>query len=181
MQGIGTAAVIGLGIWSFYHPETGSWIYIGLFIAFFQGALLGLLNAQRSDPVPPEAPPYHFNTAEADFVRRHRFAFKYPAAAQAVSSMLAAMGLIGLLLSPWLAYHLQWTQAIVIGLDVALIGWITRKLNPKYTLVLAAHRGSERARRDIEAFNGAWRKIFAVKGTEAQKAGPPPLDRQLDR
>lgn len=172
MQGIGAAAVIGLGILSFYHPEVGSWIYIVLFVVLFQGALLGYMNAAGRKPLPAGEAPYNFSAQEADFVRRHRFAFKYPTAAQAVSSMLAAMGLTALVLSPWLAYKLEWTQAMLIGLDIFLIGHITRRLNPKYTLVLAAHGGNERAARDIETFNGAWRKILAAKGIQPGEIQP---------
>ncbi len=170
MRGLSTAAVIALGVWSFYHPETGSWIYIASFVVLFQGLLMLFIYGQHRIPVEPDEPPYHFSVEEADFVRRHRFSFKFPLAAQGASSMLAAMGLIGLLLSPWLVYHLQWTQAAIIGFDIPLVGYITRRLNPKYTLVLAAHKGNERAQKEIEIFNSAWRKILAEKGIAPQGA-----------
>lgn len=172
MRGLSTAAVIALGVWSFYHPEIGSWIYISAFVVLFQGLLILFINGQNRIPVAADEPPYHFSAEEAEFVRRHRFSFKFPVAAQNASSMLAAMGLIGLLLSPWLVYHLQWTQAAIIGFDIPLIGYITRRLNPKYTLVIAAHKGNERAQQEIEIFNSAWRKILSDKGIAVQAAGP---------
>ncbi len=178
MRGLSTAAVIGLGILSFYHPELGAWIYIALFVIMLQGALLGAMLMQRNLPVPAMQPPYHLSAEEAEFVRHYRFAFKYPAIAQMVSSMLAAMGMIGLVLSPWLVYRLQWTQAILIGMDVILVGYLTQQLNPKYTLVIAAHRGNRIAAQNIELFNGAWRKILAVNnaGADATGAGSPGAD-----
>lgn len=163
MQGLFTALVIGLGAWSFYYPQNGSWIYIVLVVVLFQGALAAYMGKQRNLKVTAGEPPYHFTEEEAQFVRRHRFAFEFPVAAQTVSSMLAATGLISLALSPWLAYQLQWTQAVIVGLDVALVGYLTRQLNPKYTLVLAAHHGKKNAAHEIELFNGAWRKILDTR------------------
>jgi len=174
MHGLSTAAVIAMGVWSFYHPEIGSWIYIASFVVLFQSLLMLFIHGQHRIPVEPGEPPYHFSAEEADFVRRHRFSFKFPVAAQSASSMLAAMGLIGLLLSPWLVYQLQWTQAAIIGLDIPLVGYITRRLNPKYTLVLAAHKGDERAQREIEIFNSAWRKILSDKGIAPRDPASPP-------
>lgn len=178
MHGLGTVAVIGLGVLSFYHPELGSWIYIVLFVFMLQGAMLFSMTMQQRLPVAAMEPPYHFSTEEAEFVRRYRFAFKYPAVAQTISSMLAAMGMIGLILSPWLVYRLQWTQGIIIGADVILIGFLTRLLNPKYTLVVAAHRGNRQAQTNIELFNGAWRKIFAVNNSGTQQTDARQTDSQ---
>ena len=70
-------------------------------------------------------------------VRRYAFYFTYPALARESASTLAAMGLATLILVPWLIYKLQWTQAIVIGVMLFVVGRLTKVVSPVYALRLA--------------------------------------------
>jgi hypothetical protein len=115
------------------------------------------------DPVPVDQPPYHFDRDEAELVRRYRYYFTYPESAREIGSTLAAMGIVALALSPWLAYKLQWAQAALIGVHVFFIGPLTRKLAPLYALRIAAHKGDAEALRLHNAHDRAWAKIRASR------------------
>jgi len=163
MKGIGAVAVISIAAWSAIDPSFASWVYVACFVLIAQtGFMIKTANVPR-DPVPVDAPPYHFDRDEADLVQRYRYYFTYPESAREISSTLAAMGIVALALSPWLAFKQHWVQAVLIAAHIILIGPLTRKLAPLYSLRVAAHKGDAEAARLHNAHDRAWAKIRAVR------------------
>jgi hypothetical protein len=167
MKGIGAVAVISIALWSAIDPSFASWVYVACFVLIAQAGFMIKVANVPQDPVATGEPPYRFDREEAEVVQRYRYYFTYPESAGEIGSTLAAMGFVALMLSPWLAYKGEWIQAVLIGAHVILIGPLTRKLAPVYTLRVAAHKGDALAARLHDAHDRAWAKIRAAreKGT----------------
>ena len=170
MKGIGAVAVISFAVWSAIDPPFASWVYVICFVFIAQAGFMIKTANVPADPVPVDQPPYRFDRDEAELVGRYRYYFTYPVSAQEIASTLAAMGMVALALSPWLAFKEQWAQAILIGLHVVFIGQLTRKLAPLYALRIAAHKGDPEAVRLHNAHDKAWSKIRAAHDSGAAPA-----------
>lgn len=81
-----------------------AWIYVA-FAALFQAWLAARLRVEGKRPAVADAAPYYFSEEEAAFIGRFRFYFAYPALARDAATVLAAVGLSGLVLAPWLTYR----------------------------------------------------------------------------
>lgn len=171
MKGIGAVIVISLGVWSSVDPAFASWVYVVLITFLAQLGFAIKISAVPRDPVAVNEPPYHFDRDEARVVERFRYYFTNPVSAQEIASTLSAMGLVALLLSPWLVFKQELVQAVLIGLQVFLIGPMTKKLSPVYALRLAAHKGSDDAARLARAYDSAWSKIRAVRERDEPGSG----------
>ena len=142
-------------------PATASWAYVGAVLAF-ELWLLRRIAAAGSAPVPAGEAPYLFSEEEAALVSRYRLYFTYPAVASEASSVLAALGLSGLMLAPWLTYKQALLQAALIGINLLAVARFTRILAPLLALRIAASRGDRAALRMLEAHQSAWAKIRAA-------------------
>jgi hypothetical protein len=142
-----------------------AWVYIVL-VAAFEFWLTRRIRAAGLSAVTPLEAPYHFSAEEADLVGRYRFYFTYPKAARDCSSVLAAIGLTALLLTPWLTYKLAFFQALLIGANLFGVARFTKLLAPQMALRVAASRGDRQALRLLEVHDPAWEKIRA--GNRAQ-------------
>lgn len=145
----------------FLSPATMSWAYIAGFIVF-EAWLRHRMTTLEREPVPADEPPWHFSADEAQLVGRHAFYFHSPAVARACGSVLAALGLTGLLLALWLTYHQAIVQAVLIGANVFAVARLTRRVAPVHALQQSASRGDRDALRMLEAHDGAWAKIRAA-------------------
>jgi hypothetical protein len=170
MKGIGAGLVILIGLWAAIDPSFASWVYVVCFVFLAQAGFMLKTANVPADPVRVAEPPYHFGRDEAELVQRYRYYFTHPESAREIASTLAAMGIVALALSPWLAYQQQWVQAVLVGGHIALIGPLTRKLAPLYALRIAAHKGDAEAARLHNAHDRAWGKIRAARG-QAGAAG----------
>jgi len=171
MKGIGAVIVVSLGVWSSVDPAFASWVYVVLVVFLAQAGFAIKILAVAGEPVAVNEPPYHFDRDEAQVIERFRYYFTNPVSAQEIASALSAMGLVALLLSPWLVYKQQLVQAALIGLQVFLIGPMTKKLSPVYTLRLAAHKGDDEAVRLARSYDSAWGKIRAVRERDEPGSG----------
>jgi hypothetical protein len=126
--GYGTVAVLLLAGWSFLRPDL-AWAYLAATVAFEAWLAAGLAAAGRQPPAAGE-PPYHFSPEDAQLVGRYRFYFTDPGKARQLSSVLAATGLTALLLVPWLAYRTAFVSAVLIGVNVLAVAYLTRRLIP---------------------------------------------------
>ena len=145
--------------WTFLNTGV-AWAYVAAFVAFEFWLLRALAAGGRGPAAAGEAP-YYFSQDEADLVGRYRFYFAYPGRARAASSVLAALGLTGLLLAPWLTYKQAFLQAIVVGVNVFAVARLTRAVAPVLALRIAASRADREALRLLEAHDPAWSKIRA--------------------
>jgi hypothetical protein len=137
-----------------------SWIYV-LFAAAFELWLVLRLRAAGRSPAMVGAAPYYFSEEEAAFIGRFRFYFIYPALARDAASVLAALGLSGLLLAPWLTYRGAFAQAILVGANLFAVAAFTRHLAPLLTLRMRASKADQAALRLLELHDPLWAKIRA--------------------
>ena len=152
--------------WAALTPRPMAWMYIGA-VALFEFWLVRRIAALGKDPVAVGAPPYHFTDEEARLVQRHRFYFTYPAVANAASSVLAAVGLSGLVLALWLTFRQAFIPAVLIGANLFVVTRFTKVLAPMMALRLTASRGDRAALRMLEIHDPVWAKIRA--GNEAER------------
>jgi hypothetical protein len=151
-------AVLILGGWAALKPATFAWLYLGGVFAF-EAWLLGIVRSARGGPVVPGAAPYEFSEAEARVVARYPFYFTFPGIAKHASSVLAAIGLSCLVLSPWLTYRMAYVPALLAAANLLLVAWLTRRTAPLMTLGMAASRGNRDALEMLAAHRTAWEKI----------------------
>ena len=99
-------------------------------------------------------------------MRRYRFYFTYPVLARDASSILAAVGLSGLVLALWLTFKQAFVPAALIGLNLFAVTRFTRILAPLVALRAAASRGDRDALLMLEVHDPAWAKIRAANEQE---------------
>ena len=128
MGGYGTVGVLLLAGWSFLNAEV-AWIYLAAAVAF-ELWLLRKAHAMGRHPAAVGEPPYHFSEEEARMVGHFRFYFTHTGEARQLSSVLAAIGLTALVLTPWLAYKAAFVPAALIGLNVLAVAALTRRIVP---------------------------------------------------
>jgi hypothetical protein len=126
--GYGTVGVLLLAGWTFLNAGV-AWVYLAA-AALFELWLLGRANSLGRHPAAADEPPYHFTEEEARIVGRFRFYFTHTGEARSLASVLAAIGLTALLLTPWLAYKHAFVQAALIGLNVLAVAALTRRIVP---------------------------------------------------
>lgn len=153
-----SAAVLVLAGWAALKPLPMGWLYVGAVVAF-EAWLFGNMRLLGGAPVAPGEAPYLFSEDEARLVGRYRFYFTYPRIARQASSVLAAIGLTTLGLSPWLAYKAAFVLAGLAALNVLPVAWLTRRVAPPLALGMAASRGNRDAVRMVAAHDTAWEKI----------------------
>jgi hypothetical protein len=159
--------ILVLAGWAALKPEPVSWVFVAAIFAF-EVWLLGRMRAAERGPVPVAAPPYAFSAEEARFIERYRFYFAFPALAAHAGSALAAIGLAGMVLALWLTFRQAFAQGALIGANLFLVAWLTRRLAPHFALRVAASRGDRDALRMLELLAPLWAKIKAVN----QSQGP---------
>jgi hypothetical protein len=152
--------------WAALNPDPISWVFIAA-VAAFELWLVARLRAVEKGPLPVEEPPYRFSAEEARFVARYRFYFTYPGLAAHAGSVLAAIGLAGMVLALWLTFKQAFAQGALIGANLFVVGWLTKRLAPLFALRIAASRGDREALRMLEMHAPLWAKIKAANQTPA--------------
>ncbi|HVL37367.1 MAG TPA: hypothetical protein VM489_16990 [Burkholderiales bacterium] len=157
----GGALMLILAGWAALDPARMAWAYAGA-VALFELWLLRRMAAEERGPVPVDEPPYRFSAEEAALVGRYRFYFAYPALAAQAGSVLAAIGLGSAVLALWLTYRQAFVPGAILGANLFLVGWLTRRMAPLYALRIAASRGKRDALRMLEILEPLWAKIHAA-------------------
>lgn len=157
----GSVLMLLLAGWAALNPDPMSWVFIAA-VAAFELWLIARLRAVERGPVPVEEPPYRFSAEEARFVERYRFYFTYPGLAAHAGSVLAAIGLAGMVLALWLTFKQAFAQGALIGANLFVVGWLTKRLAPLFALRIAASRGDREALRMLEILEPLWAKIRAA-------------------
>ena len=80
--------------------------------------------------------------------------------------MLAAIGLAGMVLALWLTFKQAFAQGALIGANLFLVGWLTKRLAPLFALRIAASRGDREALRLLEIHEPLWAKIRAANQSQ---------------
>lgn len=158
--------ILVLAGWSALKPEPVSWGFVAVAYAF-EVWLLWRMRVLQRGPVPVDEPPYGFSAEEARFIERYRLYFTFPALAAHAGSALAAIGLAGMVLALWLTFTQAFAQGALLGANLFLVGWLTKRLAPHFALRLAASRGDREALRMLELLDPLWAKIKAVNQTQA--------------
>jgi hypothetical protein len=157
----GAVAMLVLAGWAALDPQRMSWVFFAM-AAVFEVWLLARMRAVEQGRVPVDEPPYRFSAEEARFIERYRFYFSYPEAAAQAGSVLAAIGLAGMVLALWLTFRQAYMQGALIGANLFLVGWLTKRLAPVFALRIAASRGDREALRLLEIHDPLWAKIRAA-------------------
>ena len=147
--------------WAALNPQSMSWLFIAA-VAVFELWLLRRLRPAGRDPIAVMQPPYNFTAEEAELVAKYRFYFAEPALAGHAGSVLAAIGLAGMVLALWLTFRQAFVQGALIGLNLFAVGWFTKQVAPVYALRVAANRGNRDALRMLEILDPLWAKIKAA-------------------
>src|SRR3989454_138056 len=147
--------------WAALNPEPMSWLFIAV-VAVFEIWLSRRVRTSGGDPVAVMQPPYNFTAEEAGLIGKYRFYFANPALAAQAGSVLAAIGLAGMVLALWLTFRQAFVQGALIGLNLFAVGWFTKRVAPVYALRVAANRGNRDALRMLEILDPLWAKIRAA-------------------
>lgn len=156
-SGLGPVAAGALAAWAFFAPPSGSWAFAGVEFAFLAWLARQVRSVSGAALVAGAREP--LDADEEDLVRRYPFYFSQPALARECASTLAAVGLISLLLVPWLTYKLEFPQAAGIGVFLFAVAKLTKLLSPVYSLRMATAKGDREALRLLSAHDGAARKL----------------------
>jgi len=162
--------VLLLAGWAALTPQPMAWVYVAG-VGGFELWLARRIAAVGKDPLAAGAPPYGFTEDEARLVQRYRFYFTDPLLARDASSVLAAVGLSGLVLALWLTFKQAFLPAVLIGFNLFAVARFTRLLAPLMALRIAASRGDRDALLMLEVHDPAWAKIRA--GNEAERKMQP--------
>jgi hypothetical protein len=166
MQNAAPVLILLLAGLAALYPQPMAWVFVAGFMAL-EFWLLRRLNREGSAPPATGEAPYHFTEEEARLVARFRFYFAYPQLARAAASMLAALGLASLVLSPWLVFRGALLPAALIGVNLLAVGSLTRRLVPLMVLRIAANKGDRAALRQLELHDPLWEKIKAANARGA--------------
>lgn len=157
----GSVAMLVLAGWAALDPARMSWGYLAA-VVVFEAWLFARMRAEERRPVPVDEPPYRFTAEEAELVGRYRFYFAFPALSAQAASVLAAIGLSGMVLALWLTFRQAFVQGALIGFNLFAVSWFTRRMAPVYALRIAAARGKRDALRMLEIVEPLWAKINAA-------------------
>jgi hypothetical protein len=164
---LGTVSMLMLAGFAALEPKTlMPWIYVAVLFGFEFWLVRRIISVSRNAVLVGE-PPYHFTEEEAKLIERFRFYFTYPGIAGEASSVIAALGLTGLILSLWLTFKLAYVPAILIGVNLLAVGKLTKLLAPLMTLRIAASKGDREALRILEIHDPLWEKIRAANSSAA--------------
>jgi hypothetical protein len=161
----GSVLMLMLAGWAALDPEPMSWLFLAA-VAAFEVWLLRRMRTVERRPVPVEEAPYRFSAEEARFIERYRFYFTYPELAAHAGSVLAAIGLAGMVLALWLTFRGAFVQGALIGANLFVVGWLTKRLAPLFALRIAASRGDREALRLLELLDPLWAKIRAANQSQ---------------
>ena len=168
----GPLAVFLLAGSAVYTPAA-SWAYIATAL-LFEIVVQRRIAAEGAEPPPPNEPPYNLTAAESAVVGRYRFYFTYPIVAKDCASILAALGLTAMALALWLTYRQAFAQALIISVNLFLIGRLSKVLAPLNALKLAAGHGNAEAVKFLDAHDPAWKKIHAANRELREKSAGEP-------
>ena len=154
----GAVAILILAGLGAIYPRPMAWTYILAFMAF-EFWLLRRMGSVGEGPPPAGEPPYRFDADEAQLIGRYRYYFTFPAIAREAASVLAAIGLSALVLSPWLVYRQELLAAMLVAMNLLAVATLTKRLSPVMVLRIAANKGDRASLRLLEAHDSAWGKI----------------------
>ncbi len=163
----GAAAVLLLAGLAALYPRVMPWAYVAAFVAF-ELWLAGRMGAGGKGPVAVDEPPYRFSAEEAELIGRFRFYFTYPVVAREASSVLSALGLSAIVLALWLTFMQALLPAVLIGINLFVVGRLTKRLAPLLALRAAAARGDRAALRALELHDPLWAKIRAANAADVR-------------
>jgi hypothetical protein len=117
-----------LFIWAIFMPKAGSYMFIGLYIAF--QAYLFFIDSSKPNPDPSE-----WSTDEIEIIRKYNLALRFPSGANIMSTQLNGFRWIGLFFfTPWLLWNHMWIAAAVAVISFFVTGSMSVRLDPFFFL-----------------------------------------------
>jgi hypothetical protein len=157
----GAVVMLVLAGWAALDPQRMSWVFFGTALIFEVWLLLRMRAVERGAVAVGE-PPYRFSAEEARFIERYRYYFTYPAVAAQAGSVLAAIGLASMVLALWLTFRQAFIPGALVGANLFIVGFLTKRVAPVFALRIAASRGDRQALRMLEMHDPLWAKIRAA-------------------
>ena len=136
-----------LFIWAIFIPKTGSYTFIGIYIAF--QAYLFFMDSNKPNPDPSK-----WSTDEIDIIRKYHLALSFPFGAITMSTQLNGFRWIGLFLfTPWLLWNHMWITAAVAVISFLVTGSITARLDPFFFIGDSVKNGNMQFVYELELLN----------------------------
>jgi hypothetical protein len=145
---------------AFQFPMESGWVYIVLFVFIFQiwMVALPLFLWSRADTEQVQRNWPQLSDIEAFVVHKYAFHFAYPFASREYSATCAFLAMASFPMAAVLAYHDQWIQAAVVGVNFLVLGPLSHKLSPYNGLCMLAEKDAT-AIIELNAYENAMEKI----------------------
>ena len=138
---------LGFFIWSIFMPKTGSYTFIGIYIAL--QAYLFFIDSNKPNPDPSK-----LSTDGIDIIRIYHLALSFPSGANIMSIQLNGFRWIGLFLfTPWLLLNHMWITAAVTVICFFVTGSITVRLDPFFFISDSVKNGNMQFVYELELLN----------------------------
>lgn len=127
--------IIILLISSFFEPKYASIVYL-VFLLIFEGYLV-LLNMSGQNI---DTSNFNLDLIEKEIFKKYYLFFCFPYTSKQLSSVLSGIQIFTFIWVPWLLIKGQIWQAILIGLNYFIAGFLSVKLNPLFFLYREASK-----------------------------------------
>lgn len=140
---------LGMFIWSLVHPAFASWTFVGLTAVFVAWLFLA---EKMGDPSPD---PSIWRPDECEIIRKYYLAIRYPHGANTMSNFLNGIRMASLIWIPWMLWNHLWIPALFLAANYFLTASLACRLDPFFTLSLAAQKDRVQFAEELAALGGS--------------------------
>ncbi len=152
---------LGFLIWAFKEPLYASISFIGLFV-LIEGYFL-LLDIIKNPNLNLIREKYNLTDDEVIIYKKYYIFYTFPAVSLRISQTISGFGLSVIIWIPLLLYNKLWVSAIIIGLNLFMTFYLSKKLNPLHFANYKGGRGKMYFEKRI--INSVQNKIFLYKNS----------------
>ena len=157
---------LGFLIWAFKEPLYASISFIGLFI-LIEGYFLFLDIITKNQNLNFIQEKYNLTDDELRIYKKYYVFYKVPMVSSKISQTISGFGLSVIIWIPLLLYNKLWIPAIVIGLNLFLTFYLSRKLNPLHFANYA--KSGQKMFFEKRVIKSVYEKIHWRKGASIEK------------
>ena len=159
----GLFVLIGLTIWCFVEPKSGSLAFFAAFF-IFEGWLTILLRITKAPPLESNTPPLHLTEAELAYIRRNALVFRFPGTMRSFGMVLLFVAWVGFGLTIWFGFKRLWVEAVLVAANSGfLVFYLTERLDPINHYTTAIARGFYDHARELPLWESTWAKIHSAR------------------
>jgi hypothetical protein len=159
------AAGVAAALWSISNPSSGGWAFV-IGISALEGWLLILEFTQRPSHLKIYEAPHFLTADEVTVITSYPLFFKFPLVSIQLSAALVIIQKSVIFWLPWLLYQGQWVQAVLIGLNLLVVGPLALRLHPQPFLHHALSSPGRRnmAEEQLKVLVPLVEKLYSTKG-----------------